>query len=273
MVRSLGRDRGAIFGAAVLLACCATAAPAQTDKPRLHTHQSQVEDVSRPSVLPIRDIKAMFRFVLESLPERVKVYPTENYYYFWFFDGGQRYAGNIRLDASNRDAGKINFAYSVDFTEWKEADEVFYMVLDRAEGVGVEKLGFLVYRVSFGGRSVIFELNDLSQVMPPPGLLGPDERFIGPIFDESSIRFFLVFNEKLKVFHYILDETAGVSDSFVPAMATDRIVVGKRTGFAFYRDHKRDRKILIGVFESNARVNSYYDGPFDQLPDLSLIHI
>jgi hypothetical protein len=50
-------------------------------------------------------------------------------------------------------------------------------------------------------------------------------------------------------------------------MATDRIVIGKRTGFAFYRDHKRDRKILIGVFESNARVNSYYDGPFDQLPD------
>ena len=28
-----------------------------------------------------------------------------------------------------------------------------------------------------------------------------------------------------------------------------------------------DRKILIGVFEGNSRVNNYFDGPFDQLPD------
>src|SRR5262249_18647492 len=43
--------------------------------------------------------------------------------------------------------------------------------------------------------------------------------------------------------------------------------VGKRTGFAFYRDHRLDRKILIGVFEGNVLVNNYFDGPFDQLPD------
>jgi hypothetical protein len=29
----------------------------------------------------------------------------------------------------------------------------------------------------------------------------------------------------------------------------------------------RDRKILIGVYEENVRVNNYLDGPFDQLPD------
>jgi hypothetical protein len=28
-----------------------------------------------------------------------------------------------------------------------------------------------------------------------------------------------------------------------------------------------NRKILIGVFEGNARINNYFDGPFDQLPD------
>src|SRR5262249_52761692 len=44
-------------------------------------------------------------------------------------------------------------------------------------------------------------------------------------------------------------------------------LIGKRTGFAFYRDHRIERKILIGVFEGNARVNNYFDGPFDQLPD------
>jgi hypothetical protein len=31
-------------------------------------------------------------------------------------------------------------------------------------------------------------------VKPPAGALRADETFIGPIFDESAIRFFLVFN-------------------------------------------------------------------------------
>jgi hypothetical protein len=121
--------------------------------------------------------------------------------------------------------------------------------------------------VSHGGKSVTFELNDLSNVRPPPGVFGPDEVFLGPIFDESATRFFLVFNRRLKLFHYVLDETVEVADQFVRADATDRILIGKRTGFAYYRDHKLDRKILIGVFEANSRVNNYFDGPFDQLPD------
>ena len=94
-----------------------------------------------------------------------------------------------------------------------------------------------------------------------------DERFIGPIFDELGVRFLLVYNPKLKAFHYLLDETVTPNESFTPSPSTDRILIGKRTGFAFYRDHKLNRKILIGVFEGNSRVNNYYDGPFDQLPD------
>ena len=49
--------------------------------------------------------------------------------------------------------------------------------------------------------------------------------------------------------------------------AATGILVGKRTGFAYYRDHRLERKILIGVFEQNVRLNNYFDGPFDQLPD------
>jgi hypothetical protein len=45
----------------------------------------------------------------------------------------------------------------------------------------------------------VFELNDLSNVKPPPGAFGPDEAYLGPVFDESAIRFFLVFNRKLKL--------------------------------------------------------------------------
>jgi hypothetical protein len=204
---------------------------------------------------------------MSNLPERVKVYPTENYYYFGFTHNGIRYAGNIRLDASNRDDGKADFAYFEDTSQWYDDTPVKHLVLDASRGVTIEKVERLVYRVTYQGRSVVFALNDLSQVKPPAGALGPDETFIGPIFDESAIRFFLVYNSRLKIFHYLLDETGKVADSFFAAKKSDRILVGKRTGFALYQDYRLDRKILIGAFEGNMRANNYFDGPFDQLPD------
>ena len=47
----------------------------------------------------------------------------------------------------------------------------------------------------------------------------------------------------LNVFHYLLDETAGATDEWSPA--GDALLIGKRTGFALYRDG--ERKVLIGV--------------------------
>jgi hypothetical protein len=255
--------------AAALLAAASSLAVTQEQAalPKLFTHQSYVEQVLSQSALKVDDPKAVFAFVLNSLPDRVKVYPTENYYYFRFVHNGAQYAGNVRLDNETRDQGRIHVAYSIDFAEWKDEDPAFHKLLGQEDGVIVEKVDRLVYRVSYGAKSVIFELNDLSSVVPPPGALGPDERFIGPIFDDSVVRFFLVYNTRLKLFHYILDETVPPTDIYVPTAKTDRIVIGKRTGFAFYRDHRLNRKILIGVFEGNSRVNSYFDGPFDQLPD------
>ncbi len=250
----------------IVLACkpgFATADPA----PRLYTNQSFVEEAVAAPTLPIADPVAMFGFVLGSLPERVKVYPTENYYYFSFTYDHVRYAGNIRLDAVDRDQGKVNFAYYPDLAEWKDQDPIAYILLDQKHGVRVEKLKPLVYQVSYRDKTVVFELNDLSNVKPPPGLLTADETYIGPVFDESAMRFFLVFNHKLNIFHYLLDETIKIADQLIPSPSSDRILIGKRTGFAYYRDDRIDRKILIGVFEGNSRVNNYFDGPFDQLPD------
>jgi hypothetical protein len=256
----------------VALLVLATTAPAteteNPNRPRLYTNEAFIEDVMRPASLPLSDMRAMFQFVLESLPDRVKVYPTENYYYFWFYDGGARYAGNIRLDAGSRDQGKVHFHYALEPTPWnKPGGNSYYVLLDRSYGVSVERVEDLVYRVSSDTKSVVFELNDLSKATPRPHLLGPDERYLGPIFDESAIRFFLVYNPRLKLFHYLLDETEPLNERLFPVNETDRILIGHRTGFAFYRDHRRERKILIGVFDNNVRSNSYYDGPFDQLPE------
>jgi hypothetical protein len=253
--------------AAILAASSAGVAAQTPPPPRLDTNEAYVREATAPARLGIRDPMAVFRFVLGSLPDRVTVYPTENYYYFSFVHDHVRYAGNIRLDVIDRERGKVHFAYFEELSEWKDEEKIMHVVLDRARGVGVEKVNPLAYRITYGDKSVLFELNELSAVKPPAAILNDDEVFIGPVFDESATRFFLVFNRKLKVFHYVLDETIELSDQLVPSPASDRILIGKRTGFAYYRDHKLDRKILIGVFEGNARVNNYFDGPFDQLPD------
>jgi hypothetical protein len=265
--RGPGRFVGAIIAIAAIALMAGAAAAEDAGLPKLHTLESYIDEVSRPTKLAIDDPMAVFEFVLNSLPDRVKVYPTENYYYFRFFHNGVEYAGNIRIEPNDNGGQAVHFTYFEEAQAWHEDPEWKHVVLEPSQGVTTEKLDRLIYKISFKGKSVVFALNDLSNVKPPASAMGDDETFIGPIFDEAGIRFFLVYNAKLKDFHYILDETEGVADAFMPSPRTDRILIGKRTGFAFYRDHHHDRKILIGVYESNMRLNTYFDGPFDQLPD------
>jgi len=256
---------------AALAALCLSTLAASAQEPPLETNQSYVEGIQRSMTsdfkLDTNDEMAVFGFVMSKLPERVKVFPTENYYYFGFYLNGIRYAGNIRLDASNRDEGKADFGYFEDTSQWYDDAPVKHIILDAAHGVTIEKVEDLVYRVTYKDKSVIFALNDLRGVKPPASALGKDEIYLGPIFDESAIQFYLVFNKKLKIFHYVLNEAQKVPDVFMTPDKTDRVMVGKRTGFAFYKDHHLDRKILIGAFLGNMIANNYFDGPFDQLPD------
>jgi hypothetical protein len=242
-------------------------AAAQSQMPVLHTNQAYIEELMRQSALDVKDPKAVFAFVFANLPDAVTVYPTENLFYFTFINNGVPYDGNITLAARDRDQGKVNFAYAEDLEGWRGDTPQAHIVLDAAAGVQLEKLDRLVYKMTYRGKSVVFKLVDLSNVRPPASALAPTEKLIGPVFDESGIRFFLVFDQKLKIFHYILDETAGMLDQFEPSPRTDRILIGKRTAFAFYRDQLRDRKILIGAYEPNMATNTWFDGPFDQLPD------
>src|SRR5690606_25312858 len=87
--------------------------------PRIETNQSYLEEVMRPPRLDLNEPKSVFSHVLRSLPPRVKVYPTENYYYFKFTHNHVRYAGNFRLDINERDRGQIGRASSRE-REWNE---------------------------------------------------------------------------------------------------------------------------------------------------------
>jgi len=249
---------------ALAAACLATVAHAQNASPKLWTHESYIEDVTRSDTLDVSDPLKVFAFVLNSLPDRVTVFPTENYYYFRFFHGGVPYSGNIRIEVSDK-APTLHFAYYQTESAWHPDENAKESVFGEQEGITLEKKDRLLYRVAYKDKSVEFALHDLSGVKPKA--LAPDERFIGPIFDESGIRFFLVFNDRLKIFLYVLDETEKPADEFFPLREKSRILIGKRTGFAFFRDQKLERKILIGVYEDNLLLNTWFDGPFDQLPD------
>src|SRR3954452_1795253 len=123
----------------VALAFAVLLGPAQpADAPAIQTNQSYVEDVTRATTLNVDDPMSVFGFVLSKLPERVKVYPTENYFYFGFVHNGIRYAGNIRLDASNRDDGKADFAYFEDTSQWYDDAPVKHLLLDASQGVAIE---------------------------------------------------------------------------------------------------------------------------------------
>lgn len=234
--------------------------------PKLWTHESYIEEVTRADTLDVGDPLKVFAFVLNSLPDRVTVYPTENYYYFRFMHGGTPYSGNIRIEVSDKEP-TLHFAYYQTESAWHPDENAKQVKLDAAQGVTLEKTGPLLYRVALKDKSVSFALNDLSNVKPPASALGPDERFIGPIFDDSGIRFFLIFNDKLKIFLYVLDETVRPAEELFPLREKSRILLGKRTGFAYFHDQKLDRKILVGAFEDNILLNTHFDGPFDQLPD------
>ena len=125
--RARAVDRIGTLLAAMLAIGTAAFAQAQ-DWPQLKTDQSYIEEVRRPTSLAVDDPMAVFSFVFNSLPERVNIYPTENYFYFTFVHRGVPYNGNIRLDASDRDQGKLHFGYSEDMAEWRREPTVCWML-------------------------------------------------------------------------------------------------------------------------------------------------
>lgn len=259
-----------IFTAIAVVGCLAVVLSLRADSTKatnLRTNQGYVESLSQSRAIDVTDLMSVFTFVLNALPDTVVVYPTENYYYYSFLHDGIEFAGNFRLDASDRDDGIIHFAYFTAYAPWNEELLSNYKPMTADDGVKVERLDNLTYSVRYGDKLVTFKLNDLSNVRPPPGALAPDEKYLGPVFDESGIPMFLIFNKALNIFHYILDETGSVPDVLSPSVISDRILIGHRTGFAYFTDNFRNRKILIGVYNGNSAVNNYFDGPFDQLPD------
>ncbi len=218
------------------------------------------------SNLSLDDPDEVFKKVFSALDNEVIVYPTENYYYFTLYTNGKTIWGNLRLDASSRDNGTIHIGYfEYDESGTYQDREGRSKAFSEKDGVVVKRIEPFMYLVSYSGKSVTFRLNDIGMEKPGKALLRESEIFVGPIFDESGLKFFLIFNNEEKHFMYVLNEDGYVSEDFITL--DENIVTGRRTGMVFFEDIDNNRKVLIGVNGKNTDRNSWYDGPFDQLPD------
>ena len=90
-------------GIMVLALLGGAAAVFAQDRIHLHTNETEIGEVLRDGGVSLEDPLAVFGVVLKNLPERVQVYPTENYFYFRFNQKGTVYVGNIRLAAADPD--------------------------------------------------------------------------------------------------------------------------------------------------------------------------
>ncbi len=216
-----------------------------------------------------RDSVAVFNYIFGQLPDEVTVYPSENYYYFKLNLHGYTFGGAIMLFSTHIDSGDVEFGYSVrvedkvrqkDVKDWGAG-----CLLNSTSGMYVEKIDPFNYRLTYNGRSVLFKLYR-DRIGPPlHSRLMANEICVGPSFDDSGLKFYLIYNKANKGLFWILNE-----DGFVPERLRPfgrHGLMGERTGFVFFNDSSNQRRILVGVDGYNILQNNWFDGPFDQMPD------
>lgn len=232
-------------------------------------HEEWIDGL-RARGVDVADAAAVWDVVWDSLPGEVRVWPSENYYYWQLAVDGRVLHGNIRLAPELRARGEVAFAYGESREFLDEAELAERLAVSRtfsaADGVMVEMRDPFTARISDQGRAVVFHLDRLAQELPEGFPLGPDEVFLQRTQDESGLRFFLLYHRGARHFFWVLDESAAVPEHF-RTLAPD-IFMGRRTGFVFWvQESPGPRKVLASVRRASLDRNDHHDGPFDQLAD------
>ncbi len=206
----------------------------------------------------LSDPDSVLTYVLGWAPPDAIVYPTEVFYYFRFNDREQREVwGNLRV--AELSSGRLGLSYfrpgELEFT---------HKTYDASGGLSVEAAGEHAYHVQYSGTRVRFYVPPVVTEPPDALALDPDERYVARIVDESGIRLHLLFNESSNSFYMALDESNGTADRL--EASPHGIVLGSRTGFAYFDEPETGRKLLVGVRLDNIAENNYFDGPGDQVP-------
>lgn len=227
-----------------------------------------LQDVGKTPQQMFADPRRVAAAVLGSLPPMVCVIPTEQYFYFEMFFDGEWIAGNLRCtDAAQ---GILHCGYYLR----RNPDVSGYAALGASDGLCVSESAVGEHRVVHVSDEETGAETDFVVVVPSKLTfcehvqLAESETVVTPIIDESGTCFALTYNRASKEFYYILIAPVP-TEELAPASAS-QCSIGSISGFMYMRD-SMDRHILVGVRKDDIRDNSFFDGPFDQVPpDLDL---
>ncbi len=208
------------------------------------------------------DVRSMFKYVLQHTPARPVVYPTERYYYYRFPIGARLVSGNIRF--AEAESGSISVGY---FDAQNQRDMFTQEFADGRDGVRVtlrESIHEVDVSVDDVRRTFVL---DQSAFAPPTFPLLDGERLITGLRDESGYFFYLIYWEPGRSMYYVLNPDRRMPESWTRA-PSDKVEVwfGDTSRFCFIHHPPTGRFILVGVNTGQVERNTWFDGPFDQVP-------
>ncbi len=203
--------------------------------------------------------KDFFSYIFKKLPTFAVVYPTETYYYYNVrMPSGVEISGNLRL--LDAEKGILHIGY---FIKDDAGGRSWSADLGVPDGVLIKQVEDGVFDVSYETKTVRFVL-PAALGLPLGFKLLPEEEFVTRIFDESGVKFLLIYNRRTASFYYVVNEDE------TPVEMTTRPVSsfakGDKTGFIYFLDEQYQRRLLVGVSAFSVYANDHYDGPFDQVP-------
>ncbi len=229
-------------------------------------NENMIVDLADGNRADACDYNQVLPQLLKQIGPEATIYPSENYYYFSFNRSGSLFSGSLRLSSDRRDDGEIDYVCYEAYRSWVQpGDEIrVQKYLSAGDGVIVDKLSANSYSVKYGGVQTHFFLHKLDHTMPGAPLLQGDIH-LARTQDESASAFELIYNSKINNFYFLLDLGMGAPDVFV--ILAPNTVISKRTGFVYYHTPDDKRYVLVAVNQQEVLLNSYFDGPFDHLPE------
>lgn len=207
--------------------------------------------------------ESILRYVLSTVGACGTVYPTERYFYYAFDLGPRHVRGNIRFTDIEKRLVHVGY-----FDDYVSPGEIRARTFETGGNIEVtydESTAVAV--ITIDGVPTAFELDRTMTLKPPPAPLQPGEEVVTGVLDESGYSFHLIFYKPESMFYYVLDSTRPVPElrCDMPTHTGLTLKVGVQSRFAFFTEPS-GREILVGVLTDNIKRNSYFDGPFDQVP-------
>lgn len=222
-------------------------------------HDERLEIVPDDAGVSFDNPRSIARFVLEQAPQPAYVLPSERYYYFRFHLGGRVVSGNLRF--TDIDEGTLHTG----FFDVSDLNLSGHASLGADEGVSVTPLGGSVYRVEMDGIVRDFTLAEALLARPASLDLLEGEEFVSGVLDESGTPLALLWNEPSAAFYYVLNADFGSPEPLSSFGKDGDYLVGRDSRFVYHRD-SAGRLVLVGVSARGVQDNTYFDGPFDQVP-------